>query len=285
MEPSKLKLMKGHEWSKMRHKALFPGVMEPKYDEIRLDLQRIPGAVLMLSYAGKPLHNLQPYSAALHNMMVQCNITRLDCGVLVNDCFDDTYRFTRSSKGVPKDLPVRTLVFKLYDLPNSTETHYLQRKHELASIARVGVGMGLRCEVPPAYVVANEEDVMAHYRMFVSQGLEGGMFKNTEHAYQNRKSADWGKIKPCETIDGKITAIIQGKDKHGQPLDRAGSVTVVFEDGSTCDAGGIKHELARQMLATPELFIGKWVEVKYMERDRQGGYRHPRFIRIREDKE
>ena len=66
--------------------------------------------------------------------------------------------------------------------------------------------------------------------------------------------------------------------------DHPGVRHVKVEDGSEASPHGIAHDLGRDMHENPEKYIGQWAEFKYMERDRQGGYRHPVFYRLREAK-
>jgi hypothetical protein len=117
-----------------------------------------------------------------------------------------------------------------------------------------------------------------------SAGYEGAMLKNAQHLYVRKRSWDWLKMKSELDGDGKIIDMREAVSEVGEPLGRIGSVHVLLEDGSSAWPAGIAHELGRQMMKNPDAFLGEWCEFVYMERDRQGGYRHPRFKRIREAK-
>jgi ATP-dependent DNA ligase len=119
------------------------------------------------------------------------------------------------------------------------------------------------------------------------RGLEGLMVKDLRGEYvagTGHRSDWWLKMKPESEADGKIVGVNRAVSIEGVPLDRAGSIDVLCEDGSTASPAGIAHELGEDMWAHPEKYIGRWIEFKYMERDRQYGYRHPSFTRFREDK-
>lgn len=190
----------------------------------------------------------------------------------------------RSSKGAPADLHEGQVRFHLFDLPDSTEP-YKVRRQRLQPLSAYAQVLGLNTKVGSSFVAQCEADVDSAYEYFRSQGHEGAMVKQPEALYAIGKRTDaWLKLKPEETVDGRIVAVHQAHSIEGVPLDRAGSVTVKMEDGSLADPHGIAHELGRQMLADPQRFIGEWVEVRYMERDRQGGYRHPTLVRFREAK-
>lgn len=290
------KLMKGHTWAKGKHKLHYPATAECKLDEIRLDV-RIehdeafghPGYshTVFRSYADKPLHNLSQWEEQFRAWLSHFKRTRLDMGVLVNESFNDTYRWTRSSKGVPADLHGAELQFILFDMPELGLIPYKDRAYHLDAIAEQGRSItGLDIIRPMRRQVYHEDDVLAAYDTAVTDGFEGLMVKSHDHIYElDKRSYGWLKVKPEEDADGIITAINQAHSLEGVPLDRAGSVTITCADGSTADCAGISHDLGRIMLADPEQFIGKWATFTYMMRDRQGGYRHPRFQRIREDKE
>jgi ATP-dependent DNA ligase len=117
------------------------------------------------------------------------------------------------------------------------------------------------------------------------RGFEGLMVKSLQHLYEaGKRTAGWLKVKPSDDADGIITELHEAVSEAGEPLGRTGSITIKVEDGSTATPHGIAHELGREMHEHPERFIGQWAEFKFMERDRQGGYRHPVFNRLREAK-
>ena len=119
------------------------------------------------------------------------------------------------------------------------------------------------------------------------------MVKVLDGLYERKRSWNWYKLKPEDTHDGKIIGLheaVCGKDQpelglsKGDMLGRIGSVTVRLEDGTTATPHGIPFALGEEMLNNPTYYLDRWVEFTCMERDRQGGYRHPIFKRIREDK-
>jgi ATP-dependent DNA ligase len=279
------KLMKGHTFKDRKHKVKYPLMAEIKLDEIRLDIRREHGeGILFRSYADKPLYNLHQFAESWLTAMADSDHMRLDTGVLVNRSFDDTYRYVRSSKGVPTELLGSRIEFLLFDDPYMS-LPFSERMVYLDGVAKFLCSRGLPVIRPPRCEVQSEEEVFKLYGNARDEGYEGLMLKTYDHKYElGKRTAGWLKVKPEEDADGIITAINQAHSMEGTPLDRAGSVHVVFEDGSECDAGGIEHELGRLMLANQAMFIGQWCEVQYMERDRQGGYRHPRFHRLREGK-
>lgn len=285
-------LMKGQTWKaaqklvRGKPRFTYPVFGEIKLDEIRCRVvySTLLQIVTFESYAGKPLHNLGHFAPAFEAWFLRSGYTDLDCGILVNGNFNDSYRWVRSSKGVPPGLEAAKVEILLFDLPDDGAPFSRRR----AQIDRVAEGLrifhGLPMIRPEGRLLLDEADVMAFYRYARQKGQEGLMVKTLEHTYSRTRTWDWLKLKPEETHDGIITEVVQARSIHGELLDRAGSVRVTLEDGSKATPSGIGHELGRDMLASPERYIGQWVEFTRMEEDRQGGSRHPIFKRMREAK-
>lgn len=295
-------LMKGETWQDacklVRGKPRFqyPVMVEAKADEIRCRVFKSEwGGILFESYAEKPLHNMDLLATAFHLVFKQMQITELDVGILVNGNFNDSYRWVRSAKGCPpekfdkktgKTAPaldygmVQVIVF---DVPESTD-QYIDRMI-VADFAASGLRQYGVDATRPARAFANdEEEVLSFYEMYREMGYEGAMAKTLDHVYARRRTFDWMKIKPKETFDGKITGFNEAVSEVGTPLGRVGSINVECVDGSTASPAGIAHGLGRTLWEDQAKYIGQWIEFSAMERDRQGGYRHPIYDRFREDK-
>lgn len=279
-------LMKGKVWQEHKHKLVYPVMAEVKYDEIRCHVIVHSDRVDFLSYAGKPLANMQAFSTRFKLLTSTTGFTEFDCGFEVNSNFNDSYRWVRSTKGLPANFQANAVYrFILFDLPEVQDMPYSTRRELIKQVA------GFALDVPKLYPCFDEAQVMLAYHQAREDGFEGLMVKSCEHLYQRGKRIDgWLKLKPNESADGIIQCINQAhasKDfadgtLKGDPLGRAGSVSLVLPDESTVQPHGIPHALGKEMWEHPERFIGECVEFNYMERDRQGGYRHPTFFRIRE---
>lgn len=261
-------------------------LVQPKVDEVRCRVYRLKssGKVLFESYAQKPLHNLGAWGGLFAVAFDRLRVEELDIGVLVNGNFNDSYRWVRSSRGIPEGLCAEQVQFILFDDPTSPLDYamrvllmrrYLQRLHD--------VGLPMHDELP-LITAECEQDVDDAYAQFRAQGYEGAMIKTLDHQYVRTRSAAWLKYKPKDTADGKIVRVLEAHSEAGEPLGRAGAVQVECEDGSGASPAGIAHTLGRELWANQEQYVGRWCEFEYMERDRAGGYRHPRFVRLREAK-
>lgn len=296
-------LMKGNVWAKRKDAkkrdgtpvVQYPVWVEPKIDEIRLHVKLTGHGVQFLSYAGKPLYNLgSKFAQGLRAGMQEYGLSELDCGVQVNGNFNDTYRWVRSTR-IPEDLENSEVALHVYDAPTRTDVPYAVRVQLLQKVVR-----SLReWQEAPVFLLRSmlcytPEEVDAEYAIYRELGYEGAMVKDPRAVYSRGKRTDaWLKMKPEEDADGVITGFTEaicGTDQPelglrvGDRLGRVGSVDVRLEDGSVASPHGIPHALGEDMLKHPEKYLGQWCEFHYMERDRQGGYRHPTFYRLREAK-
>lgn len=295
-------LMKGETFEEacklVRGKPRFeyPIVVEIKADEIRCRVYRAHGGGIEFeSYAGKPLHNLESFAAQFKLMFDAMGIDELDVGVLVNGNFNDSYRWTRSSKGWPKEkldkktgkiapaLTADMVQFIVFDLPGDTR-EFVNRLPDIDFACRGLVHYGLAATRPLRAVAHSEQEALALYAGYREMGYEGAMGKTYSHLYERRRTFGWMKIKPKMDFDGVVIGINEATSEAGEPLSRAGSLTVRMADGSTAQPAGIPHGLGRLIWENQAEYLGQWTENECMERDRKGGYRHPIFNRFREDK-
>lgn len=317
-------LMKGHVWADHKHKMQYPCIVEEKHDEIRCRVVYYPGKsetnvinlpehVHFETFSGKPVANMESFHDAFlkYFRSVGPEFHELDMGILVNENFNDSYRWVRSTKGHPKEkldkktgkvspaLDPSMVEFLLFDLPlhpapyyDTDPNKYTATRHFHCAVNPCMMA-GLRVKRPDWWPAWSERDVHARYEQFRAAGMEGAMVKSAAHTYQRKRSYDWLKMKPESEADGIIvgfteaTASVDNEElgiTAGDRLGRAGSVTLRMEDGSTASPHGIAHDLGWLMWQSPEQYIGKWATMNYMERDRNGGYRHPTFARLREGK-
>lgn len=280
-------LMKGHRWRDKKHKMTYPAWAEVKTDEIRCRVVVTPQGpewqVTFLSFAEKPLHNLERFAPWFRYVAEVTGHFEFDTGFHAST-FENSYRWVRSSKGLKDDIDQSAPMFILFDLPTHGGTFQArcESRNWVASIAQES---DYAIVIPQGWWAQSEADVDALFLKVREAGLEGLMVKSLDHLYErNKRINGWLKVKPEDDADGRIIAINRAVAEDGTPHNRAGSITVELEDGSIAQPAGLTHGLAEDMWAHPEKYIGQWVEFVYMERDRQGGYRHPSFRRLREAK-
>lgn len=126
------------------------------------------------------------------------------------------------------------------------------------------------------------EDIQRFYDECRAAGHEGIIVKDPRqppYTVLGRKNG-WWKMKPSETIDGTIVSIHQGTGKYEHSM---GYITVVTECGITVDVGtGFTDSLRDIMFHDQGAFIGRLVEISYMEKTSKGSLRHPAYKSFRD---
>lgn len=299
-------LMKGNVWhercdAKKRNGdpvVTYPVYVEDKHDEIRCHVivdyndPHCP-RVTFLSYSGKPLANMLRFHELFITLARGTGYYEFDMGFECNGNFNDSYRWVRSTKGVPNDLVDATFKFFVFGLPAQGLTLLKQKVEREAVAAYAKDWVSTPVLTPEVVLCDNAHDVENAFLNARARGLEGVMVKQPFALYERKRTDGWLKMKNSDTYDGKIVGLLEAhasRDfgdgvKKGDPLGRTGSVQLVLEDGSFASPHGIPHELGRDMHTNPDKYIGCWVEFDAMEIDRQGGYRHPVFRRLRDAKD
>lgn len=309
-----LKVMKGVSFSEERLQKWLDedGVVhvQPKRDEIRCvvnvvlyrdtydDTQR-PYYVTFTSASGKQLYNLDVHSQTFIDLYHAFGVSTFDCGVLINDSFDVTKRVVRSSKehyntngevyemlwdkkptknkaGILFYASNLTADFWLYDLPLIDKPW--------ASRLRIMMDMAHKVDrvfLPDTRSAWDSKQVHQLYDSYIEEGLEGIMIKRRNFQYKYGRSTDWQKMKPVEEKDGVIVGFTEGQGKYAGLI---GSVKVDFGDGTFTFVSGMDDSTRKNISEYPQNYLGEVLRVPYMMRDSQGGYRHPRWGGLHEDK-
>lgn len=291
-------LMKGNCWhercdAKKRNGdpvVTYPVYVEDKHDEIRChvlvlhDERGHPDDVLFLSYAGKPLSNMERFEQAFLTLSRGTGYKEFDMGFECNGNFNDSYRWVRSTKGVPDDLKDATFKFFVFGLPDHPCAMYRQMQYRLEVAAYAKDLVSVPVLVPFFQTANSPAEVGGMFLNARARGREGVMVKQPHALYERKRTDGWLKLKNSDTYDGKIVGFVEAVSAEGVPHGRVGSVVLQLEDGSTASPHGLGHELAAKMWQNQADYLGQWVEFDAMEIDRQGGYRHPVFRRLRESK-
>lgn len=135
---------------------------------------------------------------------------------------------------------------------------------------------------------------------------EGIMLKNLHAKYQpdKRPSNTWYKVKKIDSTDAKIVGSappeMYYKDPKTGEIDKNrltkpsymgwfGAIIYELEDGTQGTVAGFDDAEREKMsdghhAVKPE-YIGRYMELKFMEKTKDKKLRHPRFIRLREEVE
>lgn len=125
------------------------------------------------------------------------------------------------------------------------------------------------------------------YQVAVELGFEGVVCKIRDSKYVNTRSHSWIKLKATDTCDALITGFKPGT---GNRAGEVGALNVNLLDENDVDTGvettvsGMTDAIRANMLANPANWLGKIIEVKHNGKLPTGKVKHPRFVRLRDDK-
>ena len=130
------------------------------------------------------------------------------------------------------------------------------------------------------YVENEVWNVQSVYELFLKEhgNVEGIVFKDGNRS-------NWFKWKPTKTIDCVVTGTVDGKGKY---LGLIGSLRCSLHtpDGleEICTCGGFDDATRAELSLNEDALVGRVVEVAYQYVASGGRLRHPRFVRMRDDK-
>lgn len=129
--------------------------------------------------------------------------------------------------------------------------------------------------------VRSHEQVMEAYEKFRKQGLEGAIVKNYDVCWIGDRSYAWMKLKGQESVDVIVVGMCEGKGKY---IGMCGSL-IVDHGGKKVRVSGMDDKLRKNFWKNKKDIIGKMVEVEYQNVTVHNSLSHPRFKRLREDKQ
>lgn len=121
------------------------------------------------------------------------------------------------------------------------------------------------------------------YKISLTQGYEGLMWKSAEHTYQNKRSFAWMREVPVISIDVKVTGFYEGKGK----MDGILGGMYFTHKGLACKVGTLKnidYTERRNIWENQDLYMGMTMIVEFKNYQVSGKPRQPRFKGWRDDK-
>ena len=132
------------------------------------------------------------------------------------------------------------------------------------------------------------------YDEIVASGGEGTVLKDRVSPYLPGKRKGWIKIKRVETIDAIIMGYIPigGKGVVSERVGHANTPGALkygqYKDGELVEVGkvgGLTDEERLMFAKRGDELLGSVIEIEGQEIGKNGALRHPRFIRLRDDKQ
>lgn len=132
-------------------------------------------------------------------------------------------------------------------------------------------------------------DINRVFEQARAAGKEGLVVKVSGFGVIHGKKTGQWKVKPSDTADGRVTGLVWGTPGLGN----AGKIigfTVELESGVLCDVTGITQAQMEEFTANERgtvvhtstdvptrSYVGRYIEVEYMEMTAAGSLRHPSF--------
>lgn len=308
---------------KIKDKAQFEALMsDPRYvaqeklDGVRVVMHVTSDGSLRFTTRGATLANPDTPIEITHRMVGfnHLRLKGLECTVLDCEAIHPTMSSAEVAgilnykSTVPVPHGIQLYVFDIVKVKgvDLTDSNFKVRMSYLRAVMAVltSKAYGFQ-EVPYYYDTKSKYELLE--RLFLD-GKEGIVLKNLDSLYyqDKKKAGTWYKYKKKDTIDVVIDGSeppetyyrdpVSGEydyDRYTKPYEKGwfGSITFHFEDenGVLCygKTSGFTDEM-KDILSTgnhgikPE-YLGRIMEVEYMEKTKDGNLRHPRFVRIREE--
>lgn len=126
------------------------------------------------------------------------------------------------------------------------------------------------------YKAHDWDAIMRSYAGALHAGEEGIVVKDCTSLYENKRSSYWLKLKEDHTLDLPVVGRQKGKGKFAHTL---GALECMY-NGKKVTVSGFTDAQRNEFWENPPAMI----EVQYQCITSQGSLRHPRFVRVRDDK-
>jgi len=183
--------------------------------------------------------------------------------------------------------PEPTLVFVVYDVVSSTQyalgqsiiPYFVRLKHAKGALQHSGKHNASLIMCPSSQ--AEGTDVVEYANNLVATGgYDGAILRNAylPWSQEQSKNGEIIKIKPVQSLDLLCVDVVYAL---GAKTGRATCALIVEYEGVRSK---VSTGLSVEEQANPAQFIGKIIEVEFMERTDSGAFREPRFKGVRTDK-
>lgn len=193
--------------------------------------------------------------------------------------FDTASGILRRDTPVPADLSVVFTVFEVLPLAVITGESTCDAPWQLRRCwVREFEDTADSSSVEAEYILCDhtEDEAFADAR---ERGFEGLIIKDRYGLYRNGKVSGWYKRKDEISEDGVVVGFVPGTNSNTGKLV---GFEVELESGVRVKATGLTKEFIQELTENSQKYLGRYVEVKAMQRTAKGALRHPRFSRFRD---
>lgn len=267
-------------------------LVSPKLDGVRAVVKLTPDGLLITSREGIRIRSLDERLVGLQQELRRQHVNMigkaLDCELYIAGIdFDTASGHIRRHAALPLELDVRIGVFDYTDV--SADAGMVAEdclQHRVDYIKDQLEDFPGCFHYVPHIKAQSLAAVQILYDEYRAKGLEGLVVKDPELPYRNGKVSGWWKLKPEITEDGVVVGYVWGTE------DKANAGLIVgfeveLESGHKVKATGLTREQMQEVTDLAETdyltgmdrpLMGRYCEVRAMERTKAGSLRHPSFV-------
>lgn len=255
------KPMLAHEFSKVG-KVNYPAFAQPKLDGNRCLAARVNGEITLWSRSGK-LFDLPHIKAALDDVLVEEGV------ILDGELYVHGKVLQEINALIKKQRSETTQIqYHVYDMV--LEQNYQERLARLETMIHDNHSHIVLCET---HIVNNEDELMERHAHWVALGYEGSIVRDSDTAYQSKRSKALIKVKDFQDAEFEVVAVQQGTPrtlKCGTALECA-----IYE---CCAGNGLRFRVTapgdmhqkHQAYLERASAIGKRLTVKFFNKTADG---------------
>lgn len=288
--------MLAHKFEEKRIKA-WPVAAEPKYDGVRSLAIWDGQEVIFYSRTGRVFEGMAPIANAIGALFEANKVPPM---VLDGELMDKTNQFNKIVGDVhKKDFAANDAVYYLFDAllwenfqADDDKRTYRERRMMLSKLAEdTGLVRLPNVKVTPVRVMKSLAQIEDWAAEIMKAGGEGLIVKPLNGRYEKKRSYGWLKIKGLESADCEIIDFEEGEGKYEGML---GKLVVDFKGVQVGVGTGTNGSLPDSLRASlweeylkhgaDQDWMGRLAEIQFHEVTPDGSLRHPRFVRLRDDK-
>jgi DNA ligase-1 len=261
------------EFSKRKHDIQFPCFIQPKLDGVRAIYSLETG---FYSRTGKTYSTLEHITKELNQILEKTKGLFIDGELYSTELtFQELTGLVRKEKLTTQDVKnLKKIHYAVFDIISDKDFEDRIRfiKENLSGLKHT--------KIVKTKLVYTEEEIHDHHRIFVDEGYEGIMIRNTEGSYEvNTSSKNLQKLKFTMVEEFEIIGA-----KQGTGTEEGCVIWIVkVSDNQETDVRPIgSFEIRKELYKHYKDYIGKLLSVKFQEYTNDGIPRFPVGLVIRD---